>query len=151
MDKFTVRPGYGSQDLLIEFNTSKSVEDFRADFLKILSHLKYTQTGVKDVIFYDLVEFKSTWGKFYFELDQWGFFWITAENNHVIENLAEQLEAQPELERYEVNWKKYKKGINFDLIDHEKELRKSRLAVKDFIIFLIVCISTLALIVYLNY
>lgn len=150
MDKFTVRPGYGSQNLLIEFVTSKSAEDFRADFLKILNHLKYTPTGIKDVIFYELIEFKSTFGKFYFELDEWGFFWISAENNQVIENLAEQLETLPELERYEVNWDKYKNGPKLDRFNHGNELKKSRQAFKDFIIFLMVCISILALIVYLN-
>ena len=112
MNKFTVRPGYGSKELLIEFTTLDTEDLFLKKMLNAFKGFGYTPSDIKDLIFLNIVEFKTPWGTVSFEHDEWDFFWISAENNLTIENFAKQLEELPFLERYEVDWSEYKKTKN---------------------------------------
>ena len=149
MNKFTVRPGYGSKDLLIEFNISQHEKDFQSELFKFLRNQNYIPHDIKDLVFYERVEFKSNWGKFYFEQDEWGSFWISADNNETVENLAKQLEASPTLERYEENWDKYKKAPKVKNIEEERMESMMNDGCQTSLLLLFFGASILAVIIYL--
>ena len=108
MNNFTIRPGYQSKDLLIEFNTSLEVEDFQEKMLGVFNDLGLKPIDVMDTMFFQAVEFEIEEGTFAFDLDEWGFFWIRAKKNETIEALAKMLEGHTFLKRIEVDWNEYK-------------------------------------------
>ena len=81
MHRYTVRPGYGSRELMIEFGSKASVEGLRNDIFAVLGSCGADLSRVKNMVTVDYFEFKSVHGPFVFEEDEWGLLWIFAPSN----------------------------------------------------------------------
>ena len=110
MHRYTVRPGYGSEELLIEFGSKASVEDLRNDIFAVLRSFGADFSRVMNMVNVDYFEFKSAHGSFVFEEDDWGLLWIfAARNQKVIPLLDAAFKLDRRFTRYEVDFADYKR------------------------------------------
>ena len=111
MYSYYFRPGYQSQDLLIDVFSGAESETFNADFLNAITELKPKMTDIVDLWMNDetLMTFDSEIGEFILSKDIWGFAFVMAENNQEgLCRINSILECSEFFEKIEVNFENYK-------------------------------------------
>ena len=92
--KFSFRPAYGSDKMLIEFITGAEREEFLPDFLDAIKSFHPKLESTLDLWMNDEIQFKvsSDLGDFLFSKDIWGFAFAWAdENQHGIKTISDLL------------------------------------------------------------
>jgi hypothetical protein len=86
MNKFRLRPAYGSKELLIEFTSGAEKDNFIAELENALFPLKTIITGSKDLWVNDeiLFEVKCNLGTFQISIDNYGLAFILSKKNQEI-------------------------------------------------------------------
>ncbi|KFF07190.1 hypothetical protein [Flavobacterium reichenbachii] len=111
MYKYHFRPGYQSEELLIDIFNGAENETFVSDFINAIHEIKPQMIDILDLWMNDeiLMTYDSEVGKFTISKDIWGFAFIMADNNQ--EGLAlinSILEKSEEFEKVEVDFENYK-------------------------------------------
>jgi hypothetical protein len=109
--KYHLRPGYGSDKLLLEFFLDSSDAEFEKDLFTTLKDINPTVHAVEDLWMNDEVFLHVSVDKGTFTLskDIWGFAFIMAENNqHCIKLIDEILNNSNLFEKEDVNFENYK-------------------------------------------
>lgn len=107
---YKLRPGFGSKELLLDFDCNGRPDSLQNDLFKLLEDANFTITGVGDLWMNDqlLFEFKSQTKTVTITRDIWDLFFITAENNQsAITKLDELLSDHPLFEKMEVDFSEY--------------------------------------------
>jgi hypothetical protein len=110
--KYHLRPGYGSNELLLEFLLDRTDSEFEHDLFISLQNINPRVDKVNDLWMNDeiLLYVSSDKGAFTFSRDIWDFAFITAENNQpCIELIDEMLNSSNLFEKIEVDFENYKK------------------------------------------
>ena len=113
--KYRLRPGYGSDKLLLEFYLANKESEFQKDLFKTLKDLNPKIDTVEDLWMNDevLLEVSSENGKFTLSRDIWDFAFIMADNNQpCIKLIDEILKSSNLFKKEEVNFEDYKNGKN---------------------------------------
>lgn len=111
MYKYYFRPGYGSENLLIEIFEGAERETFVSDFLDAVCEINPKLNDVLDLWMNDEIEmsYDSEAGAFALSKDIWGFAFITAENNQEgLARINSILEKASLFEKFEVDFENYK-------------------------------------------
>lgn len=111
MYKYYLRPGYQSQNLLIEVFYGAENETFVSDFLSSIEEINPQLIDALDLWMNDevLITYDSEIGKFTLSKDIWGFAFIMAEDNqNSIIEINSILEKSALFEKVEVDFEKYK-------------------------------------------
>ncbi|MCP2026658.1 hypothetical protein L1276_001802 [Flavobacterium sp. HSC-32F16] len=109
--KYYFRPGYQSEELLLDFFDGAENESFVSDFLHAISELNPKMIDILDLWMNDevLMTYESLAGKFTLSKDIWGFAFIMAENNQDgVVQINSILEKAALFEKIEVDFEKYK-------------------------------------------
>jgi len=112
MYRYRVRPGYGSTELLIEFQLKSAHQAFFDELLKVLKQLNGKVSNVSDVWMNDEVSlhFDSDAGPFLVSKDIWDFVWIMApKNQNAILKIEEALRTYAQFQQEFVDFEEYKK------------------------------------------
>lgn len=107
---YRLRPGYGSDKLLLEFILDSSDTEFVKDLLTTLQDIRPIIDTVTDLWMNDEVLFdvSSTQGAFLLSKDIWDFAFITAEENQSCLKLIDSVLSNNRLfEKEEVDFKNY--------------------------------------------
>jgi hypothetical protein len=110
MYTYHYRPGYGSQQLLIEIYSGTEKEDFMTDLFIALAELhpeiiRQTEVWINDEI---LLEIKTDLGEVTLSRDIWDLVFILAENNQpCLSKINELLAAHEKFTKVEVDFKNY--------------------------------------------
>ena len=107
---YRLRPGYGSDKLLLEFILGSSDTEFIKDLLTALKDISPVIDSVADLWMNDEVLFSmsSTQGAFLLSKDIWDFAFITAEENQSCLKLIDSILSNNSLfEKEEVDFKNY--------------------------------------------
>jgi hypothetical protein len=91
--KYHLRPGYGSDKLLLEFILDSSDTEFGRDLLTTLKDLNPKVDSVEDLWMNDevLLNVSSDEGGFLLSKDVWDFAFIMAENNQSCIKLIDEI------------------------------------------------------------
>jgi hypothetical protein len=92
MHSYKVRPGYGSEKLLIEFGPSSSDERFVADLKNVLSNQGFRSRGADHYVFGEATFFDSPAGLFELDDDGWTVFVHADDHQAVIDYLDQILQ-----------------------------------------------------------
>lgn len=114
--KYHFRPGYGSQNLLIEFYSGIDNDCFMNDLLGAISEINPKLIDFKDIWVNDeiLLEIESDVGSFSLSKDTWGFAFIMAdENQDGLKTINSILVNDSRFEKVEVNFDNYKTTRDF--------------------------------------
>ncbi len=106
---YTIRACYGSDKLLVEFGSTADNRVLRDDIIAALesSGAKVRKSG--DQIFSRLIDFDSPAGGFTLDEDEWGLFWIIADDNQfAIEFAGEAFNASRRFERQDVDFEQFR-------------------------------------------
>ena len=109
--KYHLRPGYGSDKLLLEFILDSSDTKFDKDLLATLKDINPKVDRVEDLWMNDevLLQVSSDKGSFLLSKDIWDFAFIMAEKNQsVIKCIDEILNNSNLFEKEEVDFENYK-------------------------------------------
>jgi ribosomal protein L40E len=109
--KYRYRPGYGSDELLIDIFHGAENDGFLVDFSEAVASLNPTLKEVQDLWMNDeiLMEFESDCGAFILSKDIWGFaFVMAAENQKGLEKIHQLLSSDINFESITVNNDDYK-------------------------------------------
>ncbi|WP_018343618.1 hypothetical protein [Cytophaga aurantiaca] len=109
--KYYLRPGYGSEKLLIEFISGVEEETFMLDLFDALKHIKAELVDLNDLWMNDevLYSMRSALGEFTLFKDIWNLAFIMADHNQdCISKINELLVADKRFEKIEVNFDDYK-------------------------------------------
>ena len=109
--KYHLRPGYGSDKLLLEFILNSSDAEFSKDLLTSLKNINPKVETVEDLWMNDevLLHVSSEEGDFMLSKDIWGFAFIMAESNQTcIKLIDEILKKSPLFQKEEVDFENYK-------------------------------------------
>lgn len=109
--KYCLRPGYGSDKLLLEFNLDSSDTEFNKDIMSTLMNINPKVDNVEDRWMNDevVLHFSSDEGPFLLSRDIWDFAFITAEQNQLIIKRVDEIFSRSSLfEKEEVDFEKYK-------------------------------------------
>lgn len=109
--KYHLRPGYGSNKLLIEFILKKLEKEFAKDLFETLKDINPKVNIVEDLWMNDeiLLHISSDKGSFLLSKDSWGFAFIIAEENQfVIEFIDNILNYSSMFEKEEVDFENYR-------------------------------------------
>lgn len=81
--KYSCRPGYGSELLLIEFTHGVEEEDFETDLLDAIKSINPQVTGLSDLWVNEEMRYtvSSDLGQFQLDKDNWGLAFIIAYDN----------------------------------------------------------------------
>ena len=107
---YRLRPGYGSDKLLLEFLLDSTDNAFVQDLLTTLKAMHPVVNSVEDLWMNDEVlwSVSSSQGAFSLSKDSWGFAFIMAEENQSCLKLIDELLNNSSLfEKEEVDFKKY--------------------------------------------
>ncbi len=111
MYKYRVRPGYGSDKLLIEFLSDTGNKNFISTFKNVLSVCNAHSKKKIDLWFNDelIYNMDSDFGKFEISTDNWGNLFIIAEENQKAINLLDEIISKNDLfMKEEVNFEDYR-------------------------------------------
>lgn len=100
--KFSFRPAYGSDKMLIEFITGVEREEFLPDFLDAIKSFNPKLESTLDLWMNDEVQFtvNSDLGDFLLSKDAWGFAFVWSDDNqHCIKEISELLGRDGRFER----------------------------------------------------
>lgn len=110
--KYRLRPGYGSDKLLLEFLLDSSDSEFGRDLLKALEAINPKIDSVEDFWMNDelLLNVSSDAGAFLISKDVWDFAFIISENNQCcIKFIDEILSGNSLFKKIEVDFENYKR------------------------------------------
>lgn len=108
MHSYKVRPGYGSDKLLIEFSSDSSDNKFVADLRTVLRGAGLVSHSKEDHIFNFIAHFESPVGPFDIDNDEWGYVWIYADaNQDAIHFMDHLLQRSGLFKKEEVDYKEY--------------------------------------------
>ncbi|MCD0464142.1 hypothetical protein [Flavobacterium sp. ENC] len=111
MYQYYFRPGYQSEELLIDVFGGAEKESFFPDFMEAIKEINPKMIDILDLWMNDevLMTIDSEAGKFTVSRDIWGFAFIMADNNqdglHRINSILEKAE---QFEKVEVDFENYK-------------------------------------------
>ena len=109
--KFHLRPGYGSDKLLIDIFYGAEKEEFLSDFLAAISSINPKVESAIDLWMNDEVQLSihSDLGSFSLSKDTWGFafLWNDADQ-HVVKKVSDLLAGDTRFEKVAVDFDKYK-------------------------------------------
>ena len=111
MYRFKVRPGYGSNDLLIEFDLISEHEEFLTVLVETLRGIDASPREQIDLWMNDevLLEFDSNLGRFVLSSDIWGMvFLMDGENPSTIESIGSLLADSDRFEAEAVDPQDYR-------------------------------------------
>ncbi|MCR4032509.1 MULTISPECIES: hypothetical protein [Flavobacterium] len=111
MYQYYFRPGYKSENLLIEVFDGAENESFVSDFVFALSEIQPKMIEVSDLWMNDeiLLSYDSEIGQFTLSKDIWGFAFIMAENNQDgLIRMNSILENSEWFKKVEVDFEKYR-------------------------------------------
>jgi hypothetical protein len=109
--KYHLRPGYGSDKLLIEFFSGVGNENFLAELLDAIAPINPKLADLKDLWMNDeiILEMESSIGPFLFSKDVWNTaFIMTDDNQQGLREINSMLMKDPRFEKVEVNFDNYK-------------------------------------------
>jgi len=109
--KYNFRPGYKSQDLLIEIFSGAENEDFLSDFLNAISEINPKVDSIKNLWMNDehLFEITSDAGFFILSKDIWDLAFIMSdENQECLNTINSILLKDQNFQKTEVNFDDYK-------------------------------------------
>lgn len=108
MHSYKIRPGYGSDKLLIEFGSSSSDEQFIADLKALFAAHECRKQSTEDMVFCMTITFDSPSGLFQMDHDEWGFVFLQADRNQAaIHYLDEVLQSSGRFKREQVDFRDY--------------------------------------------
>lgn len=113
--KYHHRPGYGSDNLLIEFISGTENKNFGNDLLDAIKGINPKITGKTDLWMNDefLYTINSDHGHFILTKDTWDLVFIMAEDNQAsISIIDEILVKDNRFEKIEVDYNKYRTKDN---------------------------------------
>jgi len=102
--KFSFRPAYGSDKMLIEFITGAEREEFLSDFLDAIKNFHPKLESTVDLWMNDEIQFvvNSDLGNFVFSKDSWGFAFVWSdENQPCVKGISDQLGLDNRFEKVE--------------------------------------------------
>jgi hypothetical protein len=108
--KYYYRPGYGSNELLIEIFSGGEHPNFVEDFLTAIAPLEPHIIKTEDVWVNDeiLLEISTLAGNFTLSKDIWDWVFIMGDNNQeCLSQINTLLLANKNFEKLEVDFKKY--------------------------------------------
>lgn len=111
MYKYHFRPGYKSQELLIDIFDGAESDNFNSDLLSAIDELNPRMIDILDFWMNDdiIMTFDSDAGQFTISKDIWGFAFIMAESNQeVLARINSILENSEMFEKVEVDFENYK-------------------------------------------
>lgn len=111
MYKYNYRPGYGSEDLLIEIYSGPEQKDFFSHLLAALNCLNIQIKKINDLWINNevLISVKSDFGNFLISKDIYDLVFIISENNpSCLEKIDTVLHDNPMFEKVFVNFEDYK-------------------------------------------
>jgi hypothetical protein len=111
MYKYHFRPGYQSEELLIDIFSGAENETFISDFINAIDELKPKMIDILDLWMNDeiLMTYDSEVGKFIISKDIWGFAFIMADGNQdSLAQINSTLEKADLFEKVEVDFENYK-------------------------------------------
>jgi len=81
--QYLLRPGYGSDKQLLEFNLDRTDTDFEKDLFTALQEIHPTVESTEDLWMNDevLIRISSDYGDFILSKDTWDFGFIMANDN----------------------------------------------------------------------
>lgn len=109
--KYHFRPGYQSDDLLIDVFDGAERVTFIQDFMSAINELKPKMIDIVDLWMNDevLMTIDSEAGQFIISKDIWGFAFVMAENNqNCLVKINSILENAEMFEKIEVDFENYK-------------------------------------------
>ena len=105
---YKVRPGYGSEKLLIEFGPDSSDKHFISDLKSVFAENNLIPKSTQDLIFSWLTTFDSPCGPLEVDNDEWGFVFVHAgENQDAINYMDRILSGSGLFQKEEVNYEDY--------------------------------------------
>jgi len=107
---YRLRPGYGSDKLLLEFMLADLGAEFINDLLIALHAISPVVDSVEELWLNDevLMRVSSTQGAFLLAKNTWGFAFLTAEENQsCLKCITDILNDSSLFEREEVDFEKY--------------------------------------------
>jgi hypothetical protein len=109
--KYYFRPGYSSQDLLIEIFSGVEDECFLTDLMDVLSEINPEVESINDLWMNDevLMEISSDLGFFSISKDIWDFAFIMADDNQeCLNSINLILQKNKNFQKVEVDFENYK-------------------------------------------
>ena len=109
--QYLLRPGYGSQELLLEFFLDSTDTQFENDLFTTLQSINPKVETAEDLWMNDemLLQVSSDKGAFTLSRDNWDFVFIMAANNQLCIKLIDEILINSELfKKGEVDIDKYK-------------------------------------------
>jgi len=109
--KYHFRPGYNSNEFLIEIFRGGENPNFMSDFLNAIKSIAPSIVDIKDIWMNDEMQFEldSTTGQFSVFQDIWGLVFIMApENQEAISRIHSLLVSNPNFSNIPVNNEDYK-------------------------------------------
>ena len=109
--KYHLRPGYGSDKLLLEFILDSSDTDFYKDLFTTIKDIGPKIETVENLWMNDdvVLHLSSDKGEFLFSKDVWDFAFILADNNQpCIKLIDEMLNNSSWFTKEEVDFEKYR-------------------------------------------
>ena len=109
--EYRIRPGYGSENILIEFTKNCDGNEFHESLKNVLGKINVKSKQIDDLWMNDemLYHIKSDIGKFQISSDSWGGLFILADNNQeAINELGYLLSHDDRFLKEEVDYKKYR-------------------------------------------
>ena len=109
--KYRYRPGYGSDNLLIEFISGVDTENFIDELFEAIKSINPKIIGTEDLWTNSEVQYtvNSNLGQFNLSKDIWGFAFIMAEDNqNCVTQINELLVMSNLFKKEEVDFNNYK-------------------------------------------
>ncbi|MBN2293739.1 MAG: hypothetical protein JXM70_15030 [Pirellulales bacterium] len=108
MYRYRIRPGYGSDKLLVEFMHDSSCKDFTDALLSVFSTNGVKAKHKRDLVFLYIVIMDSPVGEFELDYDEWDSIWVHAEDNQDAIIFIDRILAESALfQKEEVDFKDY--------------------------------------------
>lgn len=111
MYQYYFRPGYQSEELLIDVFGGAEKESFFPDFMEAIKEINPKMIDILDLWMNDevLMTIDSEVGKFTVSKDIWGFAFIMADNNQEgLQRINSILEKTEKFEKVDVDFENYK-------------------------------------------
>lgn len=111
MYQYYFRPGYQSEELLIDIFGGAEKESFFPDFMEAIKEIKPKMNDILDLWMNDevLMTIDSDAGTFTVSKDIWGLAFIMADNNQEgLQRINSILEQSQQFEKVDVDFENYK-------------------------------------------
>jgi len=111
MNRYRLRPGYGSEELLLEFVQGPERESFVAELMHALQSLNVRVQSTEYLLMNEevLLSLQSDQGAFELSIDCWGLGFIMAKNNQdILIQIDAILVSHPHYQKEFVDFENYK-------------------------------------------